>query len=195
MSPNTTQQKMLHRARPTLDDLLLQREVEQLYTLEAQLLDGHEYNEWLELYAPDARYWAPLRMNRTRRDLDKAVTARGDVAYFEETYDSLVWRVRRFGSGVAWSEDPPSRNRHLITNVSVEPASPEDVFEGKEGFEHYVARSNFYSWKNRLERESDFIVGARRDVLRRVDDMLFICDRTIYIDYNVLPAKNISTFL
>ncbi|WP_405539464.1 3-phenylpropionate/cinnamic acid dioxygenase subunit beta [Streptomyces sp. NBC_00075] len=169
------------------DDLRLHFEVQRLYTYEAQLLDQHRYADWLELLADDLHYWAPVRTNRLRRQQSLADGAAGEVAIFDETRASLQWRIRRFDSGMAWAEDPPSRTRHLITNVMVRPD------EERPG--HYVAESAFLCYRNRLEREVDLYAGSRTDLLRRDGDgSLLIARRTILLDQNVLLAKNISTF-
>lgn len=168
-------------------DIRLHFEVQRLYTAEAQLLDQHRYADWLELFADDLHYWAPVRTNRLRRQQSLADGAPGEVAVFDETKASLAWRIRRFDSGMAWAEDPPSRTRHLITNVLVRAGESED---------EYVAESAFLCYRNRLEREVDLYAGGRTDVLRRTEDGgLLIARRTILLDQNVLLAKNISTFL
>ncbi|WP_105971092.1 3-phenylpropionate/cinnamic acid dioxygenase subunit beta [Streptomyces geranii] len=162
-------------------------EVQRLYAYEARLLDQHRYADWLELFTEDLHYWAPVRTNRLRRQQSLADGAPGEVGIFDETKASLAWRIRRFDSGMAWAEDPPSRTRHLITNVLVAP--------GDEPGEH-IAESAFLCYRNRLEREVDLYAGCRTDVLRRdPDGMLLIARRTILLDQNVLLAKNISTFL
>ncbi|MCL8013793.1 3-phenylpropionate/cinnamic acid dioxygenase subunit beta [Streptomyces sp. AS02] len=169
------------------DDIRLHHEVQRLYATEARLLDQHRYADWLELFAEDLHYWAPVRTNRLRRQQALADGAAGEVAIFDESKASLAWRIRRFDSGMAWAEDPPSRTRHLISNVLVWPA--EEPGE-------YVAESSFLCYRNRLEREVDLYAGGRTDVLRRAEDgSLLIARRTILLDQNVLLAKNISTFL
>ncbi|GAA3482612.1 MULTISPECIES: 3-phenylpropionate/cinnamic acid dioxygenase subunit beta [Streptomyces] len=170
-----------------LDDMLLHFEVQRFYTLEAHLLDQHRYADWLELLADDLHYWAPVRTNRLRRQQSLADGAPGEVAIFDETRASLAWRIRRFDSGMAWAEDPPSRTRHLITNVAVRPGEEPGS---------YVAESDFLVYRNRLEREVDLYAGGRTDLLRRGEDgSLLIARRHILLDQNVLLAKNISTFL
>jgi 3-phenylpropionate/cinnamic acid dioxygenase small subunit len=160
--------------------LELQFEVEQLYYREAELLDDGRFTDWLELFADDLTYWMPTRTNRLRRQQALSVAQRGEAAFFDETKESLAWRIRRFDSGMAWAEDPPSRTRHLITNVRVTP--------------ELEVRSNFLVYRNRLEREVNIFGGERRDVLRRTGDRLLIASRTILLDQNVLLSKNISTF-
>jgi 3-phenylpropionate/cinnamic acid dioxygenase small subunit len=55
--------------------------------------------------------------------------------------------------------------------------------------------SNFIVYRTRMEKDEDFFVGARKDVLRRAGAELKIARRTILLDQAVLGAKNISIFL
>ncbi|MFG2044927.1 3-phenylpropionate/cinnamic acid dioxygenase subunit beta [Dactylosporangium sp. NPDC048998] len=160
-------------------------EVEQFYYREAELLDEGRYTDWLDLLADDLVYWMPTRTNRLRRQQALSIAARGEAAFYDETKESLAWRIRRFDSGMAWAEDPPSRTRHLITNVRV--AHAENPAE-------FVVRSNFLVYRNRLEREENVFAGERTDVLRLFEGALRVASRTILLDQNVLLAKNISTF-
>jgi 3-phenylpropionate/cinnamic acid dioxygenase small subunit len=52
--------------------------------------------------------------------------------------------------------------------------------------------SNFVVYRNRAETEQDFYVGARQDVLRKVNGTWQIARRKIVLDQNVLLAKNVS---
>ena len=167
-------------------------EVEQFYYDEAELLDDGRFTDWLELLADDLDYWMPTRTNRLRRQQALAIAARGEAAFYDETKESLAWRIRRFDSGMAWAEDPPSRTRHLVTNVVVrhiDPSrhpdfSPDDL----------EVRSAFLVYRNRSEREENVFAGRRIDILRRAEGGLQVARRVILLDQNVLQAKNISTF-
>jgi 3-phenylpropionate/cinnamic acid dioxygenase small subunit len=167
-------------------------EVEQFYYREAELLDDGRYADWLELLADDLDYWMPTRSNRLRRQQALSVAQRGEAAFYDESKESLAWRIRRFDSGMAWAEDPPSRTRHLVTNVVARHADPEE----NDGFtlEDLVVRSNFLVYRNRLEREENIFAGGRTDVLRRTPQGLQVARRTILLDQNILQSKNISTF-
>src|SRR5215468_10845864 len=94
-------------------------EVERFYYDEAALLDAHRYEEWLALFSDDARYFMPIRRTRTQRELDKEFTRPGEMAFFDDTKQLLAGRIAKLKSGRSWAEDPPSRTRHLITNVRV----------------------------------------------------------------------------
>jgi 3-phenylpropionate/cinnamic acid dioxygenase small subunit len=94
-------------------------------------------------------------------------------------------RVARLDTGMAWAEDPPSRTRHLLTNIEVEPG---------DNAQEVKVYANFLVYRSRAETEQDFYVGARRDVLRRVGGAWKIAGRKIILDQNVLLAKNVSIF-
>lgn len=177
-------------ARATLETHF---EVEQLYYEEAALLDEGRYVDWLDLLAEDLDYWMPTRTNRLRRQQALSIARRGEAAFYDETKESLAWRIRRFDSGMAWAEDPPSRTRHLVTNVQVRHADPDE----HPGFndDDLVVVSAFLVYRNRLEREQGIFAGQRTDVLRRTpSEGLEVARREILLDQNILLSKNISTF-
>jgi 3-phenylpropionate/cinnamic acid dioxygenase small subunit len=167
-------------------------EVEQFYYEEAELLDDGRFTDWLELLADDLDYWMPTRTNRLRRQQALSIAARGEAAFYDETKESLAWRIRRFDSGMAWAEDPPSRTRHLITNVVVRHVDPSQHREFS--VDDLEVRSAFLVYRNRLQREENIFAGRRTDILRRVSAGLQVARRVVLLDQNVLQAKNISTF-
>lgn len=160
-------------------------EVEQFYFREAEMLDDGQFADWLEIFEEDLFYWAPLRTNRLRRQAALSVGAEGEAAYFDETKESLAWRIRRYDSGMAWAEDPPSRTRHMVSNVLVRHLDNDEL----------LVRSAFMVYRNRLIKETDIYVGGRTDTLRvREDGSFGVARREILFDMNVLQAKNLSTF-
>ncbi|WP_120005621.1 aromatic-ring-hydroxylating dioxygenase subunit beta [Nesterenkonia muleiensis] len=168
-----------------LVDAELAYRVQQFYFLEAELLDDGRYADWLDIFDDDLFYWAPLRTNRLRRQAALSIGAEGEAAYFDETRDSLAWRIRRYDSGMAWAEDPPSRTRHLISNITARWKSQNEL----------LVRSAFLVYRNRLQTETDLYSGGRTDQVRITDDGGFrISRREILFDANVLQAKNLSTF-
>jgi 3-phenylpropionate/cinnamic acid dioxygenase small subunit len=86
---------------------------------------------------------------------------------------------------MAWAEDPPSRTRHLITNIEIVPDATDSEL---------TVHSNFIVYRNRGETEQDFYVGARRDRMRRIEGSWKIANRRMVLDQNVLTAKNLSIF-
>jgi biphenyl 2,3-dioxygenase beta subunit len=168
-----------------MDDL--RRSVEEFLYLEAELLDERRLRAWLELLTDDVRYWMPIRHNPLERpdDIREELAQPGEGFYFDDDKKSLALRVERFYTKSAWSELPPSRTRHLITNIRI---------KRDDGAELEV-HSNFLVYRTRLETDKDMFVGARQDVLRRISGSFRIARRTILLDQAVLDAKNISVFL
>jgi 3-phenylpropionate/trans-cinnamate dioxygenase beta subunit len=168
-------------------DVELQHELEQFLYHEAQLLADREYRDWLDLFAEDIHYWMPTRYNRLRRELHKEFSEPDETAFFDEDYDSLSRRITRLETGMAWAEDPPSRTRHLFTNVRVIPTAAAHEFD---------VHCNFLLYRSRLEHDVEFFVGARQDLLRRVDRGVGweIARRKVVLDQSTLNAKNLSMF-
>ena len=168
-------------------DCDLRHEVEEFLYLEAELLDERKLREWLELFTEDAHYWMPIRHNPLERpiDLTDELSKPGEGYYFNDTKKSLKIRVERVYAKNAWAEMPPSRTRHLISNIRVK----------KDDGHEIEVHSNFIVYRTRMERDEDFFIGTRQDILRRVNGELKIARRTIILDQAVLGAKNISVFL
>jgi 3-phenylpropionate/cinnamic acid dioxygenase small subunit len=177
------------------DELLL--DVEQFLYREARLLDERRFHEWLELFTDDVRYWMAGRSTRYPRS-SKAITVlhadrrqeaapeiEDELAILDETKVTLGGRIARLDTGMAWAEDPPSRTRHIVTNIEVEPGDTASELK---------VYSNFLVYRTRAESEQDFYVGARQDILRSVDGAWKIARRKLVLDQNVLLPKNVSVF-
>jgi 3-phenylpropionate/cinnamic acid dioxygenase small subunit len=165
----------------------LQHSIEQFLYLEADLMDDWKLEEWVELLADDFYYFVPTRQNRLSRELSKEFSTERSVAYFREDRPRLLLRLAKLRTGMAWAETPPSRVRHLITNVRVRP---------REVPGEYEVDSSFYIFRSRMEREIDNFVGRRHDVLRRSDAAAQwqVVSRKVVLDVSTLPNKNISFF-
>lgn len=164
--------------------MVRQHEVEQFLFAEAALLDAHDYAEWLGLFTDDALYFMPIRRTLMARDLDHEFTRPHEMAWFNDTKSQLAGRVTKLATGRSWAEDPPSRTRHLVTNVRV---------TADDGAELEVA-SNFHLYRTRLKSEEDAWIGSRRDTLRRVGGSFQISRRTIHLEQTVLLSRNLSVF-
>jgi len=173
------------------------RKVEQFLYREARLLDERRFHEWVELFTEDVHYWMPMHSNRYPAE-SKAIgrlaqehepeteqAQAEELAILDETKATLRARIARLDTGMAWAEDPPSRTRHIISNIEVE--------EGDTTSELKVY-SNYLVYRTRGETEQDFYIGRREDVLRRIDGAWKIARRKIILDQNVLLAKNVSIF-
>ncbi|ETB06407.1 3-phenylpropionate dioxygenase, partial [Mycobacterium avium subsp. paratuberculosis 10-5864] len=81
---------------------------------EAYLLDAQHYQAWLDTLTDDVRYVMPVRVTTAR---GAGFDTSPGMAHFDEDKYSLSQRVARFATEHAWTEDPPSRLRHFVTNV------------------------------------------------------------------------------
>jgi 3-phenylpropionate/cinnamic acid dioxygenase small subunit len=177
-----------------MPDERLFREIEQFLFQEARLLDTGKFHEWLGLFTDDLHYVMSGRSNRYPRS-SKAIAMLDPHRYddepddqrglFDEDSQTLAARVARLDTGMAWAEDPPSRTRHLFTNIEVLPGAADTEVR---------VYCNFLVYRSRGETEQDFYVGAREDLLRRVDGAWKIARRALTLDQNVLTAKNLSIF-
>ena len=172
------------------EELMLRLEVENFFYREADLLDEHRYEEWLDLFTEDARYHAPMHRNVSSKEMDKQTTREGvEMSWFDEGKETLVKRVRQIRTGVHWAEEPLSRVTHFVANVRLL-----DSGSGEVGAGEIRVKSRFLVHRSRLEDEDNTWIGNRIDTLRRVDGEWKIARREIYIDQNVLLSKNLTNF-
>ena len=175
---------------PRLDRLLLKQEVEDFLYQEAELLDERRFEDWLALLTDDIRYYMPMRRNVKFGELDREFTREGqDINWFDEGKDTLTRRVNQILTGVHWAEEPLSRICHIVSNVQVLDATP----SASEPTDVRI-KSRFIIYRNRVQTETDFLVGKREDTLRKVNGEWKVAQRRIILDQNVLLAKNLTFF-
>ncbi len=92
------------------------RRCEQFLLHEARLLDEGKFDEWLALFAAEAWYWVPSEPDQA----DPAET----VSLIYDDRRLLETRVRRLSSPRMYSQEPRSRTSRIVTNVTIEDASP-----------------------------------------------------------------------
>jgi 3-phenylpropionate/cinnamic acid dioxygenase small subunit len=168
-----------------LDDMILRHEIEEFLTYEAYLLDERRFREWNDLLTDDLEYWMPVRSARARGDEANEFAKLGEGAFFDETKELIEERIRKLETGFAWAEDPPSRTRHMTTNVRIlDKSVPNEV----------KITCNFLVYRGRLARDEDIWVGCRHDTLRRDGNGWKLAKRHIFLDQVSLNAKNLSIF-
>jgi 3-phenylpropionate/cinnamic acid dioxygenase small subunit len=169
---------------------LLKQEIEDFFYREADLLDERRYDEWLPLLAEDVRYWMPMRRNVKVDDLEREFTREGhDISWFDEGKETLTRRVRQIQTGIHWAEEPVSRISHLLSNIRLIEVNPSAAAPAE-----VSVRCCFLVYRNRVETETDILVGKREDLLRRVGSDWQIARRKILLDQNVLLSKNLTFF-
>jgi 3-phenylpropionate/cinnamic acid dioxygenase small subunit len=158
------------------------REIEALLFAEARVLEQNRFDEWLAFLSDDIRYWMPVQESV---DFAGQRTDTADsFALYDDDKKSLELRVLRIQTGEAHAEVPPSNTLRLVSNIIVEAASADDI---------YNVRSSFIVYQERRGQHGVNFYGRRQDVLRRVQGELKIASRKIELAQAILPTT-ISIF-
>jgi phthalate 3,4-dioxygenase beta subunit len=162
---------------------LAHQDAHQFLVEEAALLDAADYAGWLNLLCEDIRYVMPVRVTTAR---GAGFDSLADMGHFDEDMYSLRKRVQRLATDHAWTEDPPSRTRHFVSNVRT--------------FRHQAAELRVESalllFRSRGDtREPSLISAGRTDLLRETGDGLRLARREIKVDESVLRTQNLAVFL
>jgi phthalate 3,4-dioxygenase subunit beta len=150
---------------------------------EAAILDAGAWATWLGLLTDDVRYVMPVRVTTVH---DTGYDWRSDMAHFDEDRYAIEKRVQRLLTEHAWTEDPPSRTRHLVTNIRTFAA------------EHGAVRveSTVLLFRSRGDdREAEYVCALRRDVLRPLAGGYQLAERRITVEEAVLRTQNLAIFL
>lgn len=169
-------------------DPAIERALARFLYEEVSVLDDWRWGEWLDFFAEDCMYWAPTQDDRLARDRGKRIAEYRTSAYFEDNKDQLKQRIDRLLTDMAWGEAPPSRARHIISNIRVTKGILED---------EYVVKSNFYDYRSNGQRSQDHITGERTDRILRDPSSpwgFVIKERRIMFDMSVILVKNLSLF-
>ncbi len=95
-------------------------QVEDFLYHEAWLLDRQRWKEWLDLYAPDCRFWVPA-WKEDHKLVDDPDAGLSFIYY--ESRGGLEDRVWRAQSGMSVASTPLPRTCHQVTNVRYEEAT------------------------------------------------------------------------
>jgi phthalate 3,4-dioxygenase subunit beta len=151
---------------------------------EAYLLDAQDYEGWLGLLTDDVHYHMPVRVTAAR---GAGFDTSPGMAHFDEDKYSLSRRIARFRTEHAWTEDPPSRQRHFVTNVR--------TFATQDA-SHIIAESAVLLFRSRGDVNDAALVSAgREDLLRRDAQGWLLARRTIMVDESVIRMQNLAVFL
>lgn len=156
---------------------------------EAWMLDAQSYSDWLDLLTDDIHYLMPVRVTTA---LGAGYDTSPGMAHFDEDKYSLSRRVARFLTEHAWTEDPPSRLCHHLSNVRAFAAD----LDGHLVEDHLVVESATLLFRSRGDvREGSFVSAGREDVLRRTPEGWKLARRTILVDDSVMRMQNLAIFL
>ncbi|WP_321818414.1 MULTISPECIES: aromatic-ring-hydroxylating dioxygenase subunit beta [unclassified Paraburkholderia] len=154
-------------------------EVEDLLFYEAELLDSWQLHDWLALFTEDGTYYVPST------DLPRNASADESLFYIADDPVRLRERVIRLMKKTAHSEYPRSRTRHLISNIRILEAGPDEI---------RVAAA-FVTYRMKFG-SSDAYIGSTNYRLRRVDGQLRIIEKRCFLDLEALrPHGRVSIIL
>ena len=143
-----------------------------------------QYQQWLETLTDDIHYVMPVRVTTA---LGAGFDTSPGMAHFDENKYSLSRRVARFLTEHAWTEDPPSRLRHHITNVRTFAADDDH---------HLIVESAELLFRSRGDvNEAALVSCGREDLLREAGGEWRLARRIIFLDESVLRMQNLAVFL
>lgn len=160
----------------------LERECAAFLYREAELLDRWQFDDWLKLLSPSVEYRIPVR-NTLRKSAGDGFSRKAFL--MDEDFGSLKLRVKRIGSDYAWSENPRTRTRRMVSNLR--------VTQTAEGVE-VISNIAVYCHRGDEPRPAVF-TGERQDVLERPADGLRLRRRLVLLDTTVIGTDAFSIFL
>lgn len=153
----------------------LERQVERFLLHEADLMDGHRYQDWLELWDDEALYWVPSNAE----DVDPDTM----VSIIYDRRAQLEDRIFRMMGKHIHSQSPRSRLMRLVSNISIVEAGEDRV----------VATSRFVLGEIRGPR-ADSLFGRSTHTLVRRSGEWKIAVKKVFLLNNDVPMRNV-TFL
>tara|TARA_R110000787_G_scaffold187146_8_gene299082 strand:+ start:2609 stop:3163 length:555 start_codon:yes stop_codon:yes gene_type:complete len=172
-----------------LDELRTYHEIQKWLYHEARLLDEERFEEWLALLTPDIHYWLPLRENRFRKDRRPAPTPATSASVYNEEFADLELRIKRFDTGLVWSEDPAPRLCRTISNIEVLGEVP-----GNDAESGLSVHSNISVLRSRRQDEENTFNAKRQDLFRKVDGRWKLARRHILATHHVFLDENVCLF-
>lgn len=175
-------------AQTMIDELAvdgrLERECTAFLFREAELLDAWKLDDWIALLTPDVDYRIPVRTTRMKKD-GEGFSRQAYV--LEEDLSSIRMRAKRLESDFAWSENPRSRIRHMVSNVRVSAGDAPDCVNVKSNVAVFCHRGD--------EPTPVILTGERQDVLQNTGDGWRLKNRLVLLDTTVLGMDAFSIFL
>lgn len=161
---------------PDLDSLLLVREIEEFLYHEARLLDGRDFQGWVDLFADDGIYWVPMREGQEDPLTEHNI--------YHDDKALLDVRVRRLQHPDTYAQIPPSRTRHVIGNVVLDSSEGDDIH----------ARSNLVMFEYRLDEQRTFGAEVQHHLRRAGDGFQIILKRVDLVNCDAVHGHMSAPF-
>lgn len=158
-----------------LENSQLLRAVEDFLYTEAEYMDTHQYDRWMELWDEEALYWVPCNAD----EIDPG----RKVSLIYERREQIEDRLFRLKGRHAHAQKPKSRLMRVISNLRITDADSERV----------NVRSNFVLGEVRLDRQTVWMGRSFHTLLRQADGFR-IREKKVVLLNNDSPMGNL-TFL
>ena len=145
---------------------------------EARLLDEQSYDDWLQLFTDDSRYWMPLEPGQT--------DARLHTSLMYEDKLLLRVRVERLSGVRTFSQQPKSRCHHLLQQPTIEMA---DSVAGR-----WILRTVFHYVETRRDEQTLFVGWVRHELVAQGDSLRIQLKRVDLVNSDAAFA-NINLFM
>jgi p-cumate 2,3-dioxygenase subunit beta len=153
-------------------------EVEDFLFAEADLLDSWRLNEWLALFDEErGGFYMPSTDTPDSNHTETLFLIADDMT-------RLRSRVSQLLSGLTWSENPPSRTNHMISNVRM---------VGTEG-DALLVKANFVVYRMRFQNIDPYIGKYHYKLLPR-DGTFKILERRVILDLESLRPHGKVSFI
>jgi 3-phenylpropionate/cinnamic acid dioxygenase small subunit len=150
------------------------RRIEAFVYREARLADENRYDEWLSLWSEDGIYWVPANKDD--------YNPHRHVSIIYDRWERLQDRVDRLKSGAAWSQEPRSRMRRIVSNVEIDDVGADGII---------VVRSNFVLGELRRELQTVYFASQVHHVRAVGADFKMSLKKVMLLN-NDEPLHNLS---
>jgi 3-phenylpropionate/cinnamic acid dioxygenase small subunit len=131
----------------------LKDEIEQFLYRQSEFLDSRNWEGWIGLFAKTGLYWIPAHPD------DPSPEGRPCICC-EDRY-LMRTRMKRLRHPKAWSQLPPHRTSHVVSNVS--------ILDSGDDTGVIVAQSRFHMVELRWDKQR-YLAGRYQHHLVRVDE-------------------------
>ncbi|MEU5397925.1 aromatic-ring-hydroxylating dioxygenase subunit beta [Streptomyces sp. NPDC005963] len=166
---------------------ITRQEIEDFLYAEADILDRWDYDGWLALFEPGARYEVPTTDYRPGWSLHET------GSFVDDDWNLLLARVKRLKSRKAHAENPHSRTHRLVSNVRLS-ENAADAMDTEHTEDSFRVAASFVVHRARDGR-FDAYVGWYEHVLVPTDDGLRFRLRRSILGHESLAAGARLSFI
>jgi benzoate/toluate 1,2-dioxygenase beta subunit len=145
-------------------------EAEAFLYRESRLADEHRYEDWEALWTDEALYWVPANGDET--DPTK------QMSIIFDNRARIATRIKQFQTGKRHSQMPPSRVRHMVSNVELLQSDDEQALVGSNFLAIESRERGVQLWAGRAEHRLRVVEGELKMASKKV--MLVDNDRAVY---------------